>query len=198
MKGSEGAMDNREKIMQSALDLFYARGYDAVGVQEIAEKAGVTKPTLYYYFGSKYGLLETLLKDKISSVNDAMRKAADYHGDVPETLYRMASKLIDISNSNRKMYMLMMALFYSAKENEAYRAVRPVVAELFDIVVNFFEEATPQLGNIRGRQEQFAIGFLGMLNNYILHMCEATEDGSMVEEEKKRSLVNQFMYGIFT
>lgn len=191
-------MDNREKIMQCALDLFYARGYDAVGVQEIAEKAGVTKPTLYYYFGSKYGLLETLLKDKMSSVNVAMKKAAAYYGDVPETLYHMASKLIDISNSNRKMYMLMMALFYSAKENEAYRAVRPVVTELFGIVVNFFEEATPQLGNIRGRQEQFAIGFLGILNNYILHMCEATEDGSVVSEEKKRSLVNQFMYGIFT
>lgn len=46
-------MDNKEKILQCALELFYARGYDAVGVQEIAETAGVTKPTLYYYFGSK-------------------------------------------------------------------------------------------------------------------------------------------------
>ena len=32
---------------------FMPRGYDAVGVQEIAQKAGITKPTLYYYFGSK-------------------------------------------------------------------------------------------------------------------------------------------------
>lgn len=42
-------MDNREKILNCALELFHARGYDAVGVQEIAEMAGVTKPTLYYY-----------------------------------------------------------------------------------------------------------------------------------------------------
>ena len=49
-------MDNRERILQCALELFYAKGYDAVGVQEIAQKAGITKPTLYYYFGSKYGL----------------------------------------------------------------------------------------------------------------------------------------------
>lgn len=48
-------MDNRERILQCALELFYAKGYDAVGVQEIAQKAGITKPTLYYYFGSKYG-----------------------------------------------------------------------------------------------------------------------------------------------
>lgn len=191
-------MDNREKILQCALELFYARGYDAVGVQEIAEKAGVTKPTLYYYFGSKYGLLETLLKDKLSSVNDAMRRAAAYSGNVPETLYCMAATLIDVANADRKMYTLLMALFYSAKGNEAYRAVRPLVTELFDIVVRFFYEATPQLGNIRGRQEQFAIVFLGMLNNYILHMCENSEDGSAVEDSAKRSLVDQFMYGIFT
>ena len=69
-------MDNKEKILRCALDLFYAKGYDAVGVQEIAEKAGVTKPTLYYYFGSKYGLLETLLNTELSHVNAAVREAA--------------------------------------------------------------------------------------------------------------------------
>ena len=191
-------MDNREKILQCALELFYARGYDAVGVQEIADKAGVTKPTMYYYFGSKYGLLEALVNEKLSNLNTAMRQAADYHGNVPGTLYRMASQLIDLANENRKMYVLMMALYYSAKENEAYRAIRPLITELYGIIVRFFEDATPQLGNIRGRQEQFAMGFLGILNQYILWMCEKTEEGCVVEDEKKHSLVNQFMYGIFT
>ena len=192
------AVDNREKILQCALELFYARGYDAVGVQEIADKAGVTKPTMYYYFGSKYGLLEALVNEKLSNLNTAMRQAADYHGNVPGTLYRMASQLIDLANEKRKMYVLMMALYYSAKENEAYRAIRPLITELYGIIVRFFEDATPQLGNIRGRQEQFAMGFLGILNQYILWMCEKTEEGCVVEEEKKHSLVNQFMYGIFT
>ena len=192
------AVDNREKILQCALELFYARGYDAVGVQEIADKAGVTKPTMYYYFGSKYGLLEALVNEKLSNLNTAMRQAADYHGNVPGTLYRMASQLIDLANENRKMYVLMMALYYSAKENEAYRAIRPLITELYGIIVRFFEDATPQLGNIRGRQEQFAMGFLGILNQYILWMCEKTEEGCVVQEEKKHSLVNQFMYGIFT
>ena len=49
-------MENREKLLSCALDLFYARGYDAVGIQEIVDAAGVTKPTMYYYFGSKKGL----------------------------------------------------------------------------------------------------------------------------------------------
>lgn len=36
-------MDNKELILKSALDLFYAKGYDAVGVQEIVDKAGISK-----------------------------------------------------------------------------------------------------------------------------------------------------------
>lgn len=39
-------MDNKEVLLQVALDLFHAKGYDAVGIQEIVDKAGVTKPTL--------------------------------------------------------------------------------------------------------------------------------------------------------
>ena len=59
-------MDNREAILSEALHLFYVRGYDAVGVQEIVDAAGVTKPTLYYYFGSKKGLLESLFEHPVS------------------------------------------------------------------------------------------------------------------------------------
>ena len=73
-------MDNRERILQCALELFYAKGYDAVGVQEIAQKAGITKPTLYYYFGSKYGLLETLLTKHFTVLNEELERASFYEG----------------------------------------------------------------------------------------------------------------------
>ena len=66
----EAIMDNRELIVQSALELFYARGYDAVGVQEIVDKAGISKPTLYYYFGSKLGLLKVLLEYQLFQIPD--------------------------------------------------------------------------------------------------------------------------------
>ena len=39
-------MENRMLIMECAKELFYEKGYDAVGVQEIVDRAGITKPTL--------------------------------------------------------------------------------------------------------------------------------------------------------
>ena len=44
-------MDNRMNILEKALHLFYEEGYDAIGVQELADAAGVTKPTLYHCHG---------------------------------------------------------------------------------------------------------------------------------------------------
>lgn len=46
----------RERLLEEALQLFTAKGYAATTVREIVAAAGVTKPVLYYYFGSKEGL----------------------------------------------------------------------------------------------------------------------------------------------
>ena len=150
-------MDNRERILQCALELFYAKGYDAVGVQEIAQKAGITKPTLYYYFGSKYGLLETLLTKHFTVLNEELERASFYEGDVGATLYNIASAFLDYAMRNYKVYALLMAMFYSAKENEAYRAVKPLVKKFYSQIVHFFDAAEHELGNMNGRQEQFAV-----------------------------------------
>ena len=49
------------RIARVAARLFAERGFDATAVREIAEASGVTKPTLYYHFGSKQGLGEAIL-----------------------------------------------------------------------------------------------------------------------------------------
>lgn len=191
-------MDNKERILQCALDLFYARGYDAVGVQEIADRAGITKPTLYYYFKSKYGLLETLVGTQFERFREGFCRAAAYNGDVGDTLYRIASFFLDFAASHYKFYVLFMALLYSARENEAYRAVRPYAVEFYREIVQVFDNASHELGNMNGRQEQFAIGFLGFINHYVLLAYGGSEASERVSEEKKRALVKQFMYGIYS
>ena len=45
-----------ERIKQAALELFAAHGADRVSMDEIAEKANVSKVTIYKYFGSKEDL----------------------------------------------------------------------------------------------------------------------------------------------
>ena len=116
-------MENRELIMQCAKALFYSKGYDAVGVQEIVDRAGITKPTLYYYFGSKLGLLKTLIEVEFKDFRKLLHEAADMDNRIEEVLYRLARNYCSFFENDREFYMLFMALFYSARENEAYLAV---------------------------------------------------------------------------
>jgi AcrR family transcriptional regulator len=51
-----------DRILQSSLKLFSTKGYDATSVREICEAAGITKPTLYHFYGSKEGVYRALVE----------------------------------------------------------------------------------------------------------------------------------------
>lgn len=190
-------LDNKERILECALSLFYQKGYDAVGVQEIVTLAGITKPTLYYYFKSKYGLLEALLHERCCKMNAQLREAAYYNGDLVHTLEQYARTMFTIAESDMRFYYLTLSLFYSARENETYKAISPYMKEQFAIIRGIFEQAAGYLGNMNGRQEQFAVGFSGILNNYILVYYEREDPSKqLVDDRTIYSLVHQFMYGI--
>jgi AcrR family transcriptional regulator len=55
----------RARIEKCALELFATKGFSASSVREIVEAAGVTKPTLYYYFGNKEGLYQTVIQGSV-------------------------------------------------------------------------------------------------------------------------------------
>jgi len=57
-------MTTKDRILEAAAKLFYREGVRAVSVDAIAEKAGVTKRTLYYHFRSKDDLIAAYLEGR--------------------------------------------------------------------------------------------------------------------------------------
>src|SRR3712207_3122396 len=68
-------------IARVAARLFATQGYDATPVRAIVEAAGVTKPTLYYHFGSKEGLAQALLTVPMSGLDQGLRKILEEEAD---------------------------------------------------------------------------------------------------------------------
>src|SRR5271169_4189651 len=106
-------VDNRAELMDRALELFAAYGYDGVGVQQICEAAAVTKPTLYHYFHSKRGLLETLLRDRIDELLFPLAELATAKDGMSGTLRSAASLVVAFARQNPSFYRLYLALWFA-------------------------------------------------------------------------------------
>lgn len=62
----------RERTIQTAVELFYERGYENTTLEAVAERLGVTKPFIYAHFGSKAELLAEICGRGIRSSLDAI------------------------------------------------------------------------------------------------------------------------------
>jgi AcrR family transcriptional regulator len=66
----------RQKLYEAAVTLIAEQGFSATTVDEIAERAGVAKGTVYYNFASKNELFEQLLRHGVGLLTDSLRVAA--------------------------------------------------------------------------------------------------------------------------
>jgi TetR/AcrR family transcriptional regulator len=188
-------MDNRDLLLECALRLFAARGYDAVGVQEIVEAAGVTKPTLYYYFGSKRGLLEALLGAYFAQLNQVVRDGAAYSGWLPGTLKHLTAALFAFARANPAFYRLQLALWFAPEQSEGFQVVTGLNRTQYDLIEALFQRAAQDHGNMRGRHHAYAATYLGMVNTYV---GMALNGLASLDEKLVDQAVHQFQHGIYS
>jgi len=65
-----GSRDTRSRLRELALQLFAEQGYEKTSLREIAERLGVTKAALYYYFKSKEDIVRSLVEDYVAELDE--------------------------------------------------------------------------------------------------------------------------------
>lgn len=188
-------MDNQQALLDQALQLFSQRGYDAVGVREVAEAVGVTKPTLYHYFDSKHGLLVALLQREAGRLLQHLLPASLYQGDLVLTLENITRAYFSNARTNSRSYRMLLAMEFAPPDSEVSLAIQPYVAEQQDLLENVFIQAAHDHGNLSGRHHRYAAGFRGEINAMVgLYFIQALELDDLVIYQT----VHQFMHGIFS
>jgi AcrR family transcriptional regulator len=67
----------RLQLLQAAQEVFVAQGYHAAAMDDIADRAGVSKPVLYQHFPGKRELYLALLEQQVTSLTDRVREAME-------------------------------------------------------------------------------------------------------------------------
>jgi AcrR family transcriptional regulator len=81
--------ERREQLLDIGRTLFAAKGFDGTSVEEIADKANVSKPVVYEHFGGKEGLYAVVVDREVSRLLD--RVTASLVGDHPRELLEQAA-----------------------------------------------------------------------------------------------------------
>ncbi|MEZ9871127.1 MULTISPECIES: TetR/AcrR family transcriptional regulator [Vibrio] len=70
-------LDVRQLLIEHARDLFVVQAYDKVSTRLIAERAGVNIAMIRYYFGSKAGLFEAMLRETLRPMQFQMQRLVE-------------------------------------------------------------------------------------------------------------------------
>ena len=125
---------SNDRILKKALELFSERGYDATSVREICEAAGITKPTLYHFYGSKEGVYRTLVEGALVRFQGDMRRALSGDGTLRDRLRRVAHAYVDAALREPDLVRFVMALIHnpprSAQATDFVGFYQGIVAEV--------------------------------------------------------------------
>ncbi len=184
--------DTRAELLDRALDLFAAYGYDGVSVQQICNAAGVTKPTLYHHFGSKRGILESLMEERLAALFAALADPGAPHGELAAGLTAIAEATFAYAAAERTFYRLYLTLWFAPIRSEAYEIARRFHERHFAAVERYFRDAARSDAALEGRGRALAAAFLGLVNN---HIGLALNNYAALNARLARETAAAFLYG---
>ena len=101
-----------ERILRSALTLFSEKGYDATSVREICAASGITKPTLYHFYGSKEGVYRALIDGALDRMGEDITRALEEDGSLADRLRRLTLTYFEATRREPDLARFILALVH--------------------------------------------------------------------------------------
>lgn len=101
----------RTRLLHAAVHVFDRKGYAGASVREVAEMAGVTKPAVYYHFGSKEGLLVAILEQAKREVETAIDRAVARPGTARDRILALCEDVYGLFGQNVPIARVAHAVF---------------------------------------------------------------------------------------
>src|SRR5215218_8668466 len=96
----------RAQLLQAAQEVFVANGFHAAAMDEIADRAGVSKPVLYQHFPGKRELYLALLEQQVTLLTDRVREAMEGTDDNRTRVNGAVGAYFDFINADGAAFRL--------------------------------------------------------------------------------------------
>ena len=187
--------DTKLSLLQKGLILFSQAPYEDGAAQDIANAAGVTKPTLYHHFGSKLGFYEAVFAYYTAPFCDLIAQTTEYRHDLTHNLNETARTAIDFFMSHEETYQMLEYASITSPNAEHHEFVQAFWNDLIGCFEKLFQSAVVQHGNLANKTQTSAWLFIYTVRAGI-HIV--LKDRNKYTPDMPYKLVHQFMYGLFS
>lgn len=128
------------QILEAAFEEFVRNGYAATKVEDVADRVGVTKGTVYFYFETKEKLFEGLIRHIAAPFKDVLKRADELTGTPAERLQQFLELLYDQIVEDRKTRELLRfvisegARFPDLIDRQHQEFIDPITAKIQSIL----------------------------------------------------------------
>ena len=143
--------DAKDRLIAVAMELMYARGYHAVGVQEICVQAGVNKGSFYHFFPSKQALVLAVIETYAQDVRQVWHEAMTASGPVLDRMQQVFEATYEAHRNFVERYGQMLGCpigNFAMELSSQDEIVRQKLWETFhgwtDVVEHMLRESAPE------------------------------------------------------
>lgn len=186
------AAETKKKLIEVAMRLFSTNGFKGTSIREIAKLTGMTISNIYYYFGSKYGLLIAILEYLSQGLQEEMVRAIEAETDPVERFKRLVTVHLDQVAANE-----MAARLFFLDEEELSPAGNEINKQFQTGILNVYRSELQKLkaaGHIQNTHlSVLAFNILGVIQ---WHLRWYRKDGPLSFEQIKEDALQFILFGL--
>jgi len=192
--GQELPGKKKNLILEAAAEVFARRGFHGSTVEEIAQRAGVGKGTIYEYFSSKKDLFHQLITAVMEEMITDLRKRIDQAGEVQEKLRILVEEGLNHFQRLEQISKILMTEVKNARDEEIKEIFLQKHESIIGLISGVIEEGMKE-GRFRQVDKLLAAQlFIGTLSSIIVST-------TIYNRERKTSInavLDLFLHGIST
>ncbi|GAK60309.1 transcriptional regulator, TetR family [Candidatus Vecturithrix granuli] len=203
-------IDTREKIINSAIEIFAEKGKYGARMEEIAAKAGVNKAMVYYYYGMKDYLYQEALRNVVSSYLARIFRTGEQminqNSNPVETLKSIVALYFEVFSSERAYTKLVLDAIASEPEELEDLLVQIKDDLKLDIpgkLLRFLEEGMERQVFRKVDPKQLLLNIVSMTMFYFFgkpaikaFLDLQIEDEATFLKQRQEAIINLILFGM--
>ncbi|WP_239617461.1 TetR/AcrR family transcriptional regulator [Cohnella mopanensis] len=180
----------RDKVLSTASILFMELGYEPVSLNMIAQRAGVTKASVYYYFTNKADLFTTSVTEMMTRICSYTLRIVEAHSDIQTRLQQIALTKMSRSHVEFESLMREAMPFLTQEQRDD---IRKAEHQIHEVLADTFRQAMEDGHISQGNPMLLSHAFSALL---MIGNREMVGDKAYTPAELSASIVELFWKGI--